>query len=98
MQFFRQILSPLGVYNCPVYRNQPHGRVNDKGGYAGPDRSAESLANTAKLIQKFDATYQCREVTCLYNHVNWWLEDLIRHPEKLSALEPTAGRDPDFFF
>ena len=27
MQFFRQVLSPLGLYHCLVYRNQPHGRT-----------------------------------------------------------------------
>ena len=34
MQFFRQVLSPLGVYNCPVYRNQPHGHIGNKEAYA----------------------------------------------------------------
>ncbi|MCZ6835722.1 MAG: radical SAM protein [Planctomycetota bacterium] len=98
MQYFRQVLSPLGVYNCPVYRNQPHGKVNDKDGYSTPERLSETLANTAKLIQKFDASHQCKEVTCLYNHVNWWIEDLIQHEEKLDDLNSDWTREPDFFF
>ena len=98
MQFFRQVLSPLGVYNCPVYRNQPHGRVNDKEGYADMDRIIESKVNTAKLIQTFDASFQCREVTCLYNHVNWWIEDLIQNESKLDDLADDWTREPDFFF
>ncbi len=98
MQYFRQVLSPLGVYNCPVYRNQPHGRVNDKEGYATPEQFSQSQANTARLIQTFDASHQCREVTCLYNHVNWWIEDLIAHEDKLDDLASDWTREPDFFF
>ncbi len=42
--------------------------------------------------------HECREVTCLYNHVNWWIEDLIRNPDKLDDLHPDEDRAPDFFF
>ena len=49
-----------------------------------------------KLIQDFNATTECREVTCLYNHVNWFVEDMIEHPEKLEALQPSAERN-DYF-
>src|SRR5690606_41569052 len=34
MQFFRQVLSPLGMFNCPVYRNQDHGRLGDNNAVA----------------------------------------------------------------
>jgi hypothetical protein len=98
MQFFRQVLSPLGLYNCPVYRNQPHGKINDKNGYAGIDRYRESVASTGSMIESFDASQQCRQVTCLYNHVNWWIEDLIDNPEKLADLHPDTAREPDYFF
>lgn len=98
MQFFRQVLSPLGLYNCPVYRNQEHGRINDKEGYTTLDSYQKSLSNTATLIRGFNATHECREVTCLYNHVNWWIEDLIENPEKLDKIEPDHDREPDYFF
>ena len=98
MQFFRQILSPLGLYNCPVYRNQPHGKIHDKDAYATEASLRETLRNTGTLIREFDATRQCRQVTCLYNHANWWIEDLIQHPEKLDAIQPDFEREPDFFF
>jgi len=98
MQFFRQVLSPLGMYNCPVYRNQPHGRVGPKEAYATEAEYDATRARTAALIESFDAHHECREVTCLYNHVNWWMEDLVRNPEKLDALEPApAPEEPDFF-
>jgi hypothetical protein len=98
MQFFRQVLSPLGMYNCPVYRNQPHGRVGEKEAYAAQENYDSTRANTAGLIDTFDAHHQCREVTCLYNHVNWWMEDLIERPEKLDSIQLAPEPDePDFF-
>lgn len=99
MQFFRQVLSPLGMYNCPVYRNQPHGRVGGNEAYANVESFEATRRSTARLIATFDATSQCKEVTCLYNHVNWWMEDLIDHPEKIEALAPREGGSklPDYF-
>jgi len=97
MQFFRQVLSPLGMYNCPVYRNQPHGKLGPNTAYAGAGEFEETRRETARLIRTFDATHQCREVTCLYNHANWWIEELIAHPEKLDALRPVEPEEPDFF-
>ena len=97
MQFFRQVLSPLGMYNCPVYRNQPHGKVGHKNAYATGDAFDETRGSTANLIKTFDAHHQCREVACLYNHANWWIEDLIAHPGKLDGLEARAMETEDFF-
>ena len=95
MTFFRQVVSPLGTYNCPVYRHVGHAKVGENDAYA-PEGQQETLHSTLKLIQEFNATTECREVTCLYNHVNWFVEDMIEHPEKLEALQPTAERN-DFF-
>ena len=97
MQFFRQVLSPLGMYNCPVYRNQTHGYLGTKEAYAESTTFDTTRSQTASLIQSFDATHECREVTCLYNHVNWWLEDLIRDPSKLDAISAEVPSEPDFF-
>ena len=97
MQFFRQVLSPLGTYNCPVYRNQPHGRIGHKEAFATVENFDQAREDAAKLIATFDASDQCKEVTCLYNHANWWIEDLIEHPEKLDSLEYEADAEPDYF-
>ncbi len=98
MQFFRQVLSPLGMYNCPVYRNQPHGFLGTKEAYADEERDRETRGKTAELIRSFDATSECSEVTCLYNHVNWWLEGLIENPQRLDELEASpADAEPDYF-
>ncbi len=96
MQFFRQVLSPLGLFNCPVYRHVDQAKIGDKHSYATPDELRQTQKSTLRLIEHFDAREECKEVTCLYNHVNWFIEDLIAHPAKLEALEPSEDRK-DYF-
>lgn len=96
MQFFRQVLSPLGTYNCPVYRHVPQALIGDKNTYATADANRKALHNTLRLIEAFDSSSECREVTCLYNNANWFIEDLIRNPEKLDELKAVASRK-DYF-
>jgi hypothetical protein len=96
MQLFRQVLSPHGLFNCPVYRHVEKARIGDKHAWADEAAAAASQEGTAKLIQSFDAAHECREVTCLYNNANWFIEDLIRHPEKLDELLPVEERE-DWF-
>ena len=92
MQYFRQVLSPLGVFNCPVYRHVPQALLGAKHEYADDNLFVETQNNTLRLIDAFDASYECRNVTCLYNHANWFIEDLIRNPEKLAELTPSEER------
>ncbi len=96
MQYFRQVLSPLGVFNCPVYRHVPQALLGSKHEYHNQDSFKETQKNTLRLIEAFDANFECRNVTCLYNHANWLIEDLIRNPEKLDALTPSEERH-DYF-
>jgi organic radical activating enzyme len=96
MQLFRQVLSPLGLFNCPVYRHVEKAKIGGKDAWADDGAVAASQASTAGLIQSFDAAHECREVTCLYNNANWFIEDLIRHPEKLDELLPVEERE-DWF-
>lgn len=96
MQWFRQIVSPLGLFNCPVYRNQPHGQLGHKHAYSDVAELNAVQRSTLKMITTFDATEQCKEVTCLYNHVNWYIEDLVRHPEKLDAVKAGEERNDTF--
>ena len=96
MQLFRQVLSPLGLYNCPVYRHVPQARIGDRHAWSTPESVAATQAATARITQTFDASHECREVTCLYNHVNWFVEDLIRNPAKLDEIVP-AEESEDWF-
>ncbi len=92
MTFFRQVMSPLGVFNCPVYRNVPDARIGRKDAYATSAARHETARNTLRTIESFDATGRCRDVTCLYNHANWFIEDLIEHPKRLDELRSSDER------
>ncbi len=97
MTFFRQVVSPLGVYCCPVYRNVPAARIGDKNLYSDPASAPDACQDTLRVIDSFDASTECREVTCLYNDANWFVEDLVQHPEKIQQLNATPDRN-DYFF
>ncbi len=96
MQYFRQVLSPLGIFNCPVYRHVPQALLGKKHAYDTQAGVIDTQKNTLRLIEAFDATEECKDVTCLYNHANWFIEDLINHPEKLASLDSSFDRG-DFF-
>lgn len=96
MQFFRQVLSPLGLFSCPVYRHVNKARIGDRNAYATEERFERTKRETGRLIQDFDASRECREVTCLYNPVNWMIEKLIEHPEKWDTL-PALKERRDYF-
>jgi wyosine [tRNA(Phe)-imidazoG37] synthetase (radical SAM superfamily) len=97
MQFFRQVLSPLGLYNCPVYRNQDHGKLGDKNAVADINAYEATREVTADLVRSFNATTNCEKVTCLYNDVNWWIEGLIQNPDALASLAANEPDEPDYF-
>jgi len=97
MQFFRQVLSPLGTYNCPVYRNQPHGALGNKNAYADAPAFDVTRRSVAQRIDNFNATTTCAEVTCLYNNANWWIEELIANPHQLDMLAEDTESAPDYF-
>lgn len=96
MQFFRQVLSPLGLYNCPVYRNQSHGKLGDMNAVSDSLAYEATRGAAANLIRDFNATTNCEKVTCLYNDVNWWIEGLIQNPDALESLADNNA-DPDYF-
>ncbi len=96
MTFFRQVISPLGIFICPVYRHVDHATIGPKDGYAGLANYSATREKMTQVIQSFNAQSECKEVTCLYNEANWWIEDLIRHPEKLESLE-ASEENFDYF-
>jgi len=96
MQFFRQVLSPLGLFNCPVYRHVEKARAGHKHSWSDEQGAREANEATARLVETFDASHECRHVVCLYNHVNHFVEDLIAHPERLDALRAAEGRGETF--
>ncbi|MBI1903763.1 MAG: radical SAM protein, partial [Planctomycetia bacterium] len=96
MQFFRQVLTPHGVFNCPVYRSVPAAKVAEADAYGDDGACQQTAQQLGGLIRRFDASHECRHVTCLYNATNWWLEQLIERPEEFAGITPTGNRG-DFY-
>jgi organic radical activating enzyme len=92
MQALRQVLTPIGLFNCPAHRGVAKARIGDKDAYADA-RATEATAEKLKvLMDDFDASHECREVTCLYNGVNWWLEKMIDDPRADVRIDPADER------
>ena len=94
MQVFRQVLSPLGLWNCPAHRGVEDGRLGDREAFVDEARLAATAQATARALDAFDASVRCREVTCLYHDANWWLERTIDDPQQAGENEALDG---DFF-
>lgn len=76
MQAFRQVVSPLGVFNCPAYRGVERARIADAQAFTA-SRSEETNRALAGILGRFDPSSECREITCLYQPTNWWFERMI---------------------
>jgi hypothetical protein len=90
MQALRQVLSPLGVYNCPAHRGAEKAKVAPKDAWAGADRAPAAAASTAAILERFDASVECRAVTCLYHGANWWLERAVEDERETGVDAPES--------
>jgi hypothetical protein len=93
MQALRQVLTPTGLFNCPAHRGVEKAKVADVGSFKDEASACTTTAGLATLLDEFDARHECREVTCLYNKVNWWLEEQI---EGEGDLAPSPERMDGF--
>jgi hypothetical protein len=92
MQAFRQVLSPTGLINCPAYRDVrevPEARIATKRAYVVSEREG-TARSVARILTDFDPSVRCREVTCLYQPTNWWLEQVIAGEDTLLPGEILA--------
>lgn len=92
MQALRQVVTPLGTFNCPAYRGVDYARLGDKDAYADAQRAADTAARTSHLLDTFDASHNCAEVTCLYHGTNWWLEQMIESTVDPAEVEMVPDR------
>jgi pyruvate-formate lyase-activating enzyme len=107
MQAMRQVLSPLGVFNCPAHRGVGKARIGEKGSWAGgadDDAGGEggsaapaAAEGTAEILDRFDASTECKEVTCLYHSVNHFLEGIVSAAGPIDDLLPRIDQDSDCF-
>jgi hypothetical protein len=77
VQALRQVLTPTGLYNCPAHRGVERAKLAGPDAFRSDARGEETSARLAGLLERFDASHECREVTCIYNGVNWWIEQLV---------------------
>jgi sulfatase maturation enzyme AslB (radical SAM superfamily) len=80
MQALRQVLTPTGLYNCPAHRGVEKAKIGGPAAYRDQESASQTGEGLLQILDRFDASNECREVTCLYNEVNWWLEKLIADP------------------
>jgi hypothetical protein len=92
MQALRQVLTPTGLYNCPAHRGVERARITGRDAFADDARTRSAGVELAALLDRFDASHECREVTCLYNGVNWWLEKLTLDPREDVEILPGDER------
>ena len=95
MQFFRTVVTPIGIFHCPAFRGVEKGKIGEKDGYASDSKFTESLVRTGASIQTFDAEQECHEVGCFYHPTNWWLDDFIRSHQDVREI--THVEDDNFF-
>lgn len=93
MQALRQVLTPLGTFNCPAHRGVPKASLGGSGLWAGASAGADA---TAAILQRFDSSKECAQVTCLYHGTNWWLEELIASSVDLDQAGPGPDRGDGF--
>jgi sulfatase maturation enzyme AslB (radical SAM superfamily) len=96
MQALRQVLTPMGTFNCPAHRGVEKARIGGPDAYADAAMAQLAAGQLADLMERFDASHECREVTCLYNGVNWWIEKMVEDPRETIEIEPGDERF-DFF-
>ena len=89
MQMLRQVLTPLGTFNCPAHRGVPKALLGGKDLWAVPPAAQHA---TAGILGRFDASAECSQVTCLYHGANWWLEELVAAAAPLPEEAPGEER------
>ena len=94
MQALRQVLTPTGLYNCPAHRGVPKANLAGPTAYKSERDAAVTGVGLAKVLDDFDASHECRNVTCIYNGVNWWLEKLVEDPRESVGIGEERA---DFF-
>ena len=96
MQALRQVLTPTGTYNCPAHRGAAKAIVGGADAWSDDTMAALTGRQLSELMDRFDASRECREVTCLYNGVNWWIEKMVEDSREAVEIEPGDER-MDFF-
>ncbi|MDD4990159.1 MAG: radical SAM protein [Candidatus Pacebacteria bacterium] len=96
-QFFRSVVIPAGIGCCSLWRGYNNTKIIDTNKEITDDYYKELDKNRIKMINEFNAEKTCGQTLCLYAPLNWWIEELIQHPEKIEGLEQIDDFG-DYFF
>ncbi|MBU1726469.1 MAG: radical SAM protein [Candidatus Omnitrophica bacterium] len=91
IQFFRLAVCPDGIFNCTLWRGFDISRICGTKEEIDEGYFAVLRKNLLEIIESFDASNKCSEVSCIYNDFNWFVEDIINNPEKLKTLKKTEN-------
>ncbi len=94
--FFRQVITPFGVYHCPAYRDSEVALIGDALGYASQEAANSSYKKTTDLLMHFDAGIGCKDIACFYNEFNHSIQNLIDSDMNPRMIENKP--DQEFFF
>ena len=95
MQFFNTVITPTGIFRCPAFRGVDQAKIGPCEGYSSQPNFEKTAQNLAREIKAYDSHQECSVVACFYNHVNWWVENIIKSPDTPDSL-PVA-QDDNFF-
>jgi hypothetical protein len=88
MQALRQVLTPTGLWNCPAHRGAGKARIAGPAAYATEATCDGTARAVGAILDRFDAAHECREVACLYNGANWWIESAVEGDDPLPGPDP----------
>ena len=97
MQALRQVLTPTGLFNCPAHRGVQKAKLAEKDAYGTEADAAQTGQALAGILNEFDASQECAQVTCLYNKVNWWIDKMIEDPREALQSIPAGEENSDYF-
>jgi len=95
-QFFRWVVTPDGIFNCPAWRGFAKAYFLDTEQRISKKYFKELKGRLRERIEDFNAAKECSKVSCIYNDMNWFIDHLIKNPDKLKKLAP-VGDYGDYF-
>jgi len=92
--YFRQVVSPIGIYHCPAFRGDSRAKIGDASLYSDKSLFANAGKKIFESLSNFNAKCICKDIACFYNGINNEIEDLIQNPSQTEINETPS---PDFF-
>jgi len=93
-QFFKSVMSPVGIYHCPAFRGNKKAKIGEKDGYCS-NNIRMTLQNNVDKLDEFNANFECKDIACFYNEINWWIDGLISGKYDIDSVNTI---DDDNFF